>query len=403
MKKGVVKFLIAIFSLAININIFTSCSLFPDVDPTQKEMEIRKLVLVYMAADNNLYYNAAGNIEAMKTGYIPEFFIEGEGDVLLVYVDKRNESPKLLRFSKDEFEVVHTEVVMEYPEHNSATDSVFRDILHYVTTTFPAKETGLILWDHGTGWLPEGAFDTYFPGVSPSSADDIQQASFGSDSGREISIPELAAAMPDVHFSYIIFDACLMAGVEVAYELKDKCSYILASPTEIMSFGFPYDRVMEPLFTMSAPSSLMEVGKRYYEYYRDEVEMGASISLTSTNGLNRLADACADVFETSRDKIDTLDMSAIQPYFRDRRSWFYDLDDFISRISSPEQYQVFSDAINDAVLYKAATEAFNIDSAVFFEFNHHSGLSTYIPNPGHEIIDEYYKTLEWNKAVRMIE
>ncbi len=354
-----------------------------------------------MAADNNLYSSAGSNIEAMKTGYVPDFFIEGEGDMLLVYIDKMNESPKLLRFSKDEFDVVHTEVVMEYAEHNSATDSVFRDILHYVTNTFPAEETGLILWDHGTGWMPEGAYADY--SIKGHSAGDIRPASFGSDNGKEINIPELAAAMPDVNFSYIIFDACLMSGVEVTYELKDKCDYIVASPTEIMSFGFPYGRIMDPLFNMSVPSSLVEVSKRYYEYYRDSVEMGASIALTHTGSLDRLADACADVFDTSRDRIDTLDMADIQQYFRGDKRWFYDLDDFISRISTPEQYSAFSDAMRDVVLYKAATESFNIDNAVFFEIDRYSGLSTYIPNPGHEIMDEYYKTLAWNKAVHMIE
>ncbi len=397
MKKRVVNLLTLAFLLTLAINYSTSCSLFPDADASYKNMKIRKLVLMYMAADNDLYVNAGRNIEDLKKGYIPEFFIEGEGDVLLAYLDKKYESPKLLRFSKDEFDVVHTEVVMEYQEHNSASDSILRDILHYVTHTFPAEETGLILWDHGTGWMPEGSYSRY-------TANEIKPFSYGSDNGSEINIPELAAAMPeDVHFSYIIFDACFMSGVEVAYELRDKCDYILASPTEIMAYGFPYDRIMDPLFNTPAPFSLREIGKRYYEYYRDDIQMGASVALIDTDGLDKLADACADIYSTSRDKIDTLHMDEIQQYFRGSKRWFYDLEDFINRISSPEQYSAFADAMQDVVIYKAATEEFNIESTVYFEIERYGGLSTYIPNPGHEILDAYYKTLAWNKAVRMIE
>lgn len=58
----------------------------------------------------------------------------------------------------------------------------------------------------------------------------------------QIETTDLADAMADAgfHTEYILFDACYMSSVEVAYELKDVTHYLIASPTEVISYGFPY-------------------------------------------------------------------------------------------------------------------------------------------------------------------
>lgn len=58
----------------------------------------------------------------------------------------------------------------------------------------------------------------------------------------QIETTDLADAMADagLHTEYILFDACYMSSVEVAYELKDVTHYLIASPTEVISYGFPY-------------------------------------------------------------------------------------------------------------------------------------------------------------------
>ena len=58
----------------------------------------------------------------------------------------------------------------------------------------------------------------------------------------QIETTDLTDAMADagLHTEYILFDACYMSSVEVAYELKDVTHYLIASPTEVISYGFPY-------------------------------------------------------------------------------------------------------------------------------------------------------------------
>ena len=378
-------------------------------------MSVGRTVLIYMAADNNLSSYARQNIEDMKRGDVPAYFATGSGDVLLVYADIKGETPRLIRLSKDRFGDVNEEILMEYEDQNSCSDSVMREVLSYAAGLFPSSENGLVLWSHGTGWLPEGYYSNP-TGMSPdgvlSAASHIYDPyaayvkSFGADGGAEMDIRDLADALP-VHYSFILMDACLMGGVEVAYELKDRCDYFLSSAAEVLASGFPYDKVVGELF--KGKRGLENVCRLYYENYQ---EQGATVSMVDARKLDQLAEACLDIFLSGgRDAVRALDVDSVQGYFRLNRHWFYDLDDFIFRISLPTQgsgdeggrYEVFRRTLDEAVVCKWYTEEFVLGGISQFSINKFSGLSTYIPNPENPILDEYYRTLAWNKAVMMVE
>ena len=95
-------------------------------------------------------------------------------------------------------------------------------------------------------------------------------------------------------------------------------------------------------------------------------------------------------------------MKGIQGYFRYNRHWFYDLDDFVSRIANASSYAEFAAAMQNVVIAKYATEHFMVGTSGF-DIKKYSGLSTYVPNPENRYLDEFYKGLAWNKAVKMVE
>jgi len=99
-------------------------------------------------------------------------------------------------------------------------------------------------------------------------------------------------------------------------------------------------------------------------------------------------------------------MDSLQGYYRYDRHWFYDLDDFISRIAEEDRLSSFRTVMDDAVLYKRATDEFSLTingrPEMQFLIKTFSGLSTYVPNPENPVLEEYYRTLAWNKAVRMV-
>ena len=385
--------------------ILPSCAM---MDMAEDNMDIHadRTVLVYMAADNNLASFARRNIEAMKQGDIPYYFDSGSGNVLLVYADISGEKPRLMRLSKDRFGAVNTEILMEYEDQNSCSDSVMREVLTYAASLFPSDDNGLVLWSHGTGWLPEGYYSNPYstsadgsvvPQNLPADPYAGYVKSFGADDGREMDITALESALP-IHYSYILMDACLMGGIEVAYELKNKCDYFVGSAAEVLANGFPYDLITGYLFR--GLTGLKLVCEEYYNYYGTA---GATVSIVDTRKLNALAESCLDIFLTNRRAIAGLDMDSLQGYFRNDRHWFYDLDDFVGRIATKDQYDVFSTALEDAVVYRRATDEFVLDGFVQYPIEKFSGLSTYVPNPENDVLDRYYKGLAWNLAVRMVE
>ncbi len=402
--KGLSRFTVVLLALAMS----ASCANFE----FDRSMSVGKTVLIYMAADNNLAPYARQNLQAVMEGEVPDYFDEGDGNVLLVYADIDGDVPRLMRLSRDRYGVVNSEILVEYEEdQNSASDSVMNAVLTYAAGLFPSSENGLVLWSHGTGWLPEGYYSKpYSYGedgltVPMSVAEDPYASyvkSFGSDSGREMDIRDLAAALP-VHYNYIIFDACLMGGVEVAYELREKCDYLVVSAAEVLAEGFPYGEIVGDLMAGNR-SSLESVCDKFYMHYENEA---ATVALIDSRSLDRLASVCRDIISTGgRDRIQNLEMDSLQGYYRYDRHWFYDLDDFISRIAEEDRLSSFRTVMDDAVLYKRATDEFSLTingrPEMQFLIKTFSGLSTYVPNPENPVLEEYYRTLAWNKAVRMV-
>lgn len=342
------------------------------------EFEVKeKTVLIYMVANNNLSGNSNSNFEDLKTGHIPE-----DGN-LLVYKHDTGNKPVLMHLKKGAKGEVVQDTVYRFPLRNSATPEVLESVLKVTGTMFPAKETGLFLWSHGTGWLPEGYYTK----------------SFGSEDGVEMEITELADALP-YKLSFVVFDACLMGCVEVAYQLKDSVDYVISSPAEILSSGFPYSRIMQHIF--KSEMDLQAVAKEYYDFYNAQSgsSRSATISLVRTSALKGVADAAAVVFEKYRDGIGSVDASSVQRYYRSNKRWFYDLGDFITRLAGEEDAAPVMKALDEAVIYKAATPNF-LEIPVNPE--RYSGLGTYIPvTPVDSTLNAFYMELDWNRDVQMI-
>lgn len=330
-----------------------------------------KTVLVYMVANNNLSSQAESNLSAMKQGFVPE------EDNLLVYTHLSNKTPILLRLYKDDRGAIMQDTVYRFPAQNSADPKSLQSVLKIAQTMYPADQYGLVLWSHGTGWLPEGYYSK----------------SFGSDAGKEMDVKDLAAALP-FRMEFVIFDACLMGGIEVAYELKDSVNYVISSPAEILSQGFPYSRIMQHLY--STPTALDKVAREYYDFYNSKSGSmrSATISMVKCSALETLAKETSRIVEEYKGNISVIDTLVLQKYYRGKKHWFYDFGNYIHELSGGDDSE-FRKALEDAVVYKAATPNFleiTVDPEKF------SGLSTYIPSPTADpVLLEYYSKFKWSK------
>ncbi|MCL2727593.1 MAG: clostripain-related cysteine peptidase [Bacteroidales bacterium] len=370
--------------------------------------ETEKSVLLYFAANNDISHYLLANIESLKKGYLPS-----NGNII-IYLDAPNAAPKLFRLAKNKATNTIEEVLIEqYAQDERATDpAVLTRTLLRLQERFPAKEYGLIMSSHATGWLPKGALSSsdlrskslFAPPMHISNDDLPITKTFGeyaSDPGMDLT--DLANAIP-YRLSFILFDACFMGGIETAFALRNVTDYLIASPTEILAQGFPFDKIMQPIF--SPKSDLKQVCNAFYNFYKDhpsENLQSATIALYHTESLDELANNLKTIYNTYRADLIHFSPNSIQHYAN--ASLFYDLDEFIMQLTSPIEYASFKTAINKVVVHKQATNSFlsRVVSNAYVPIRHFGGISTYIPIDTQPLLRAAYRETEWNRAVRLIE
>ncbi|MBN2659648.1 MAG: hypothetical protein JXR54_00090 [Tannerellaceae bacterium] len=342
-----------------------------------------RTVLIYMAADNSLSSYSYKNIESIVQGTTKAAL---NGGNLVVYVDAADAAPQLLQIKVKSDGKIQKLSVEDYPEQNSADPSVMRGVFDKVIADYPADSYGLVLWSHGTAWLPYN--------VQP------MLRSFGQDESNWMEIDELAEALPDHVFDFIMFDACYMASTEVAYALRDKADYILASPTEVLGEGFPYKLIIGNFFTETA--DLQQIAETFYNYYNQQTGLyqSASVSLIATEQLDNLAAICREIVIGKENTIATLPIQELQQleYLGYTYHALYDFDDFISRLATETQYTNYLSILNKVVLYKQTTPNATYAKGQLV-INQFSGLSIYVPQDGLATLNDWYKGMEWYRAV----
>ena len=347
-------------------------------------------------------------------------------------------SPTLTCISKDIEGMVYRDTLMVMPNETILADAeVLKETLTYIKENFDAERYGLLLSSHGSGWCPSGYISDpskyekqptddddgpmeilavqqqVTPLYNLARPDDIPTKTMGvhlftAYDGKEMEIRDIAAAFP-FKMDYIIFDACYMGGIEVAYELRNVTDWLITSQTEIIAYGMDYKTICSYLFNPAGPD-LTGFCERYYEYYNSMTgyyDKSATISLVRTSELEDLAMTTRDIIERYRTQLENVqnNRSQVQKYFRSNYSskhqWFYDFGHIIEKCNlSEDDLAAFNDALDDAVVFKAATEEFMKN----FRITHHSGLSMYLPyTTGRDYLNNFYKTLEWNKAVGLVQ
>ncbi len=394
----------------------------------------RKVLLLYAAGHNNLGYTSSfipKNIKDLTESWLPG---DRPGDdVLLVYshiATDRSCKPTpshLVRLYSgrdgtpvaDTLETYGSDVV-------SASAQQLNEVLSYIKDRFSAKSYGMVFSSHGSGYLPVGYYRspssyvfqeygtlslkegfklTATPYTEPEYDPSLPMVkSVGDDTEGsliyELDIRDLARAIP-MKMDYIIFDACLMGGIEVAFELRGKCGLLGVSQAEILAEGFNYKTLAKHLLQNKEPD-LKSVCMDYFTQY--DIQSGpyrsATISMIDCDRLDRLAQVCQGIFEVYREGLASIKPDNVQRFYRFEKHWFYDLESIITEAGAgPQEIEALHAALDECVLYKAHTP----EILEQFEIRTFSGFSMYLPCNGSRELDKYYRTLSWNEAVELVE
>jgi hypothetical protein len=117
-----------------------------------------------------------------------------------------------------------------------------QDFVQWGTKTFPADRLGLVVWNHGAGWRSRKP-----AAVSRSTGRGV---SYDDEFESHIDTIELPAALnigDGRKWDLLAWDSSLMQMVEVAYEIRDKASYIVGSEESPPGTGYPYDQILGEL------------------------------------------------------------------------------------------------------------------------------------------------------------
>lgn len=207
-------------------------------------------IVVYIQADNNLSSFADYNIRQMQQGIVED---SSQVNVLVQWDQPENNKTwryKIVKGNKIDVGSLDTEMGLN-PEHELV------DCAQWIKDNYPAKKYAWILWNHGSGiqdikaekmsllnsWIQ-------IPGLSliddRGILYDDSQHSFLSNQSLTRAFTKITDILGHP-IDVLAMDACLMAMIEISYQIKGLASYMVASEQTEQGTGYAYDRILNPL------------------------------------------------------------------------------------------------------------------------------------------------------------
>jgi len=219
--------------------------------------------MVYIAGDNNLDPAALTDIgEMAKVGSSKDLNVVVQLDRARDRKTRRLYITKGGGYAKD--------CVEAFDETNTGDPAVLEAFILWAMERYPADRYALVIWNHGGGWWDEGA--------RRARRNIAYDDSSGGDSLNNQELQEVLANVAQIRgkrIDVLGMDACLMAMLEVAYQLRDWVQITVGSEETEPFDGWPYDRVLEVLVKrprIGAPRLGREIVKAYIKSYQGKGE-----------------------------------------------------------------------------------------------------------------------------------
>jgi len=362
-------------------------------------------VLVYMAGDNDLEDAAIDDFNELES------VGSTEQVNILVQIDRNSGEDKTngdwndtrrYKIEKDSDKDTITSPILDdtLGELDMSDPETLRDFLLWGVENYPSQRNLVILWDHGLGWKGGICNDE------------------GGGSRHYMPISDVRKALTQVReqwnhtFDILGFDACLMGGVEVYYQLEGYVNYSFGSGKNEPTDGLPYNEFVRDLVKNPAMSEeeLLEMITSYYvRSYRDL----SPISVHDAGiDLRRFPELSEKVDEFVEELLDQLSYyrqevydarNATEEYERSHSYYYLDFMDFVrkarERIRNPRFRAVADDlevALDDAIVAHHAWSVLNKESDTV---RNSTGMTVYFPDPtgGSSKVDDIgkYKALRF--------
>lgn len=210
-------------------------------------------VLVYMAADNNLWQNAVQDINQMEAAAFPT------GLEVIVQTDMPAGSDypggQRRRIRPDASANITSTLLANLGPINSGDPNTLKSFVNWGFQQYPAQHKMLVIWGHGDNWFKADEWKWICPDEG---AQDLISVSEG----------ELKTALSGIpHLDILLFDACSMQSLEVLAEVMHAADFVVGSEEQVPAAGFPYQTII-PLFGSDEPEQVAaQISQKYLESY----------------------------------------------------------------------------------------------------------------------------------------
>ncbi len=266
--------------------------------------------MLYLDGDNNLEYYAGVEMNEVNAS-------DADVDCLVLKDDWGTNDARLYHVRNGTVTQMSAEWLKR--EVNMGSGATLRDFVSWSLENYPSENTLLTMWDHGGS----------FVGCCVDSTN-------GSDMLR---IPETRAALDDAlaegeRISVIGYADCLMASVEVAYELVPVADLMVGSEKvgwAYGSYGIPwdFDDILEYMADTDDPSDVaafivedaMELtsGMKYQSHTWSAIDLSGMDSLAAE--VDALAEAVTEAFDVHHVSV-ILDRMVTETYEGPYGGWF---------------------------------------------------------------------------------
>lgn len=248
-------------------------------------------------------------------------------------------------------------VLKEYSSPDLATVegtiSILNDVKHFA----PALKYAMTIGCHGFGWIPSNSvrsrsnssFKYHWEG------DGVLTRWFGGNPSPKIDVTTLAEGLrvANMKMEFILFDDCYMAGVEVAYDLRKVTNYLIASTSEVMAYGMPYQLIGG--YLLDENPDYIAICDHFYEFYSAGSLPYGTLSVIDCSQLDALAEVMNEI--NARYTFDTSLLGYLQKLDGYSPTIFYDMGDYVQKLCGYDSlYNDFEDILSRVVVYSVHTD-----------------------------------------------
>ncbi len=357
------------------------------------------------ALDSYFNVNVSNMLNALNTD------IQGDAILLAITTDSTTDATLYeLRYDAALGKAVKEkiqELSLPTPYDAALFEANLRAALDYA----PAEKYALVVGSHGFGWVPKNPtvssvqlMKVGAPSLLWSKPYDSLTRHIGDGDNVRYDVTEIATAIAanSVKFDYILFDACYMANIETAYELRNAAKYMVASPCEVLGAGFPYSKILPYMLEERGTSyDLDKVCNEYVEHYKNSAGVNsACVSMIHMEELEALAATVKAVNSASLKE--NFSLNNLQVYDGIDAShnpvhMFYDLGDMVEQsCADADAVEAFKQQLTKSVTSLYHTDKFWTSFGnKYYDIKVYNGVTT---SAMVDLCSELWQQTAWYKA-----